>query len=47
MRSPNLCYTKLGIFSHNLMPDKPIYCIGSSKQDIAQFPSKAKRKAGF
>ena len=29
------------------MPDKPIYWIGSSKEDIAQFPLEAKRKAGF
>ena len=29
------------------MSDKPIYWIGTSKQDIAQFPSDAKRKAGF
>jgi phage-related protein len=29
------------------MSDKPIYWIGSSKEDIAQFPQEAKRKAGF
>lgn len=29
------------------MSDKPIYWIGSSKEDIAQFPLEAKRKAGF
>lgn len=29
------------------MPDKPIYWIGTSKQDIVQFPLDAKRKAGF
>ena len=29
------------------MPDKPIYWIGTSKQDIAKFPQDAKRKAGF
>jgi phage-related protein len=29
------------------MSDKPIYWIGTSKQDIAQFPLDAKRKAGF
>ena len=29
------------------MSDKPIYWIGTSKTDIAQFPSDAKRKAGF
>lgn len=29
------------------MSDKPIYWIGSSKENIAQFPEDAKRKAGF
>jgi phage-related protein len=29
------------------MSDKPIYWIGSSKEDIAQFPLEVKRKAGF
>lgn len=29
------------------MPDKPIYWISTSKEDIAQFPQNAKRKAGF
>ena len=29
------------------MSDKPIYWIGTSKEDIAQFPQDAKRKAGF
>jgi len=29
------------------MTDKPIYWIGSSKQDIADFPTEARRKAGF
>ena len=29
------------------MLDKPIYWIGTSKQDIAKFPQDAKRKAGF
>ena len=29
------------------MPDKPIYWIGTSKEDIANFPQDAKRKAGF
>lgn len=29
------------------MSDKPIYWIGTSKQDIAKFPQDAKRKAGF
>jgi phage-related protein len=29
------------------MSDKPIYWIGSSKQDIANFPTEARRKAGF
>lgn len=29
------------------MTDKPIYWIGTSKQDIAKFPQNAKRKAGF
>ena len=29
------------------MPDKPIYWIGTSKTDIAQFPLDAKRKTGF
>ena len=27
--------------------DKPIYWIGSSKQDIAGFPAEARRKTGF
>ena len=31
----------------NLMLDKPIYWIGTSKEDIAKFPSDAKKKAGF
>lgn len=26
---------------------KPIFWIGSSKQDIADFPTEARRKAGF
>ena len=26
------------------MPDKPIYWIGTSKQDLAKFPQDAKRK---
>lgn len=29
------------------MTDKPIYWIGSSKQDIADFPTEARRQAGF
>lgn len=29
------------------MTDKPIYWIGSSKQDIADFPTEAPRKAGL
>jgi phage-related protein len=29
------------------MSDKPIYWIGSSKQDIANFATEARRKAGF
>ena len=29
------------------MTDKPIYWMGTSKQDIAKFPQDAKRKAGF
>lgn len=29
------------------MKDKPIYWIGSSKQDIADFSTEARRKAGF
>lgn len=29
------------------MSDKPIYWIGSSKQDIVDFPTEARRKAGF
>jgi phage-related protein len=29
------------------MTDKPIYWIGSSKDDISNFPEEAKRKAGF
>ena len=29
------------------MSDKPIYWIGTSKEDIAKFPQDAKRKAGF
>jgi phage-related protein len=29
------------------MSDKPIYWIGSSKEDIAQFPQEARLKAGF
>ncbi|MFM2311919.1 MAG: hypothetical protein RLZZ04_1195 [Cyanobacteriota bacterium] len=29
------------------MTDKPIYWIGSSKEDIADFPTEARRKAGF
>lgn len=29
------------------MPDKPIYWIGTSKSDIAEFPQDATRKAGF
>ncbi|MEL6438088.1 MAG: type II toxin-antitoxin system RelE/ParE family toxin [Cyanobacteria bacterium J06621_8] len=29
------------------MSDKPIYWIGSSKEDIAQFPIEARRRAGF
>ncbi len=29
------------------MPDKPIYWIGTSKEDIAEFPLDVKRKAGF
>ena len=29
------------------MTDKPIFWIGSSKQDIADFPNEARRKAGF
>ncbi|MGL5939243.1 MAG: type II toxin-antitoxin system RelE/ParE family toxin [Waterburya sp.] len=29
------------------MSDKPIYWIGSSKEDIAQFPLEVKKKAGF
>ena len=33
--------------TRNLMPDKPIYWIGTSKQDLAKFPQDAKRKAGF
>ncbi|MGL6344330.1 MAG: type II toxin-antitoxin system RelE/ParE family toxin, partial [Waterburya sp.] len=29
------------------MSDKPIYWIGTSKEDIAKFPQSARRKAGF
>ena len=29
------------------MPDKPIYWIGNSKEDIVLFPQDARRKAGF
>jgi phage-related protein len=29
------------------MSDKPIYWIGTSKEDIAKFPQNARRKAGF
>lgn len=29
------------------MTDKPIYWIGSSKHDIGDFPTEARRKAGF
>ena len=29
------------------MPDKPIYWIGSSKDDICNFPEDARKKAGF
>jgi len=29
------------------MLDKPIYWIGTSKEDIKSFPSEARRKAGF
>jgi phage-related protein len=29
------------------MTDKPIYWIGSSKQDISDFPPEARRQAGF
>ena len=29
------------------MPDKPIYWIGSSKEDICNFPEDARKKAGF
>ena len=29
------------------MADKPIYWIGTSKEDIAKFPQDVKRKAGF
>ena len=29
------------------MADKPIYWIGTSKEDISSFPMEAKRKAGF
>lgn len=29
------------------MTDKPIYWIGSSKQDIADFPAEARRQVGF
>ena len=29
------------------MPDKPIYWVGTSKEDIAKFPQDARRKAGF
>ena len=29
------------------MLDKPIYWIGTYKQDIAKFPQNARRKAGF
>ena len=29
------------------MTDKPIYWLGSSKQDIADFPTEARRQAGF
>ena len=29
------------------MTDKPIFWLGSSKQDIADFPTEARRKAGF
>jgi phage-related protein len=29
------------------MTDKPIYWIGSSKEDITNFPTEARRKAGF
>ncbi len=29
------------------MSDKPIYWIGTSKEDICSFPDEARRKAGF
>ncbi|WP_107666485.1 type II toxin-antitoxin system RelE/ParE family toxin [Cyanothece sp. BG0011] len=29
------------------MPDKPIYWIGSSKDDICDFPEDVRKKAGF
>jgi phage-related protein len=29
------------------MPDKPIYWIGSSRDDICDFPEDARKKAGF
>lgn len=29
------------------MGDKPIYWIGTSREDISRFPEEAKRKAGF
>ena len=29
------------------MPDKPIYWIGSSKEDICQFSEEARKKVGF
>ncbi|MGL5835939.1 MAG: type II toxin-antitoxin system RelE/ParE family toxin [Waterburya sp.] len=29
------------------MSDKPIYWIGTSKEDIAKFPQNVRRKAGF
>lgn len=29
------------------MPDKPIYWIGTSKEELRNFPSKARRKAGI
>lgn len=40
-------YTKLGILVEKLVSDKPIYWIGSSRQDIRKFSDEARRKAGF
>lgn len=38
---------KVYFLSLNQMSDKPIYWIGTSRDDIGNFPNEARRKAGF